>query len=112
MCFECKQPIRTQSFLAKGDDIYCAPCHDKKFAKKCFHCKQVGPAFYHFMLLVENCYLVVSRMRRVDFPSLFDTPVMFCNPVDARLITGSDILKIQIISIHSACILYNDRWLI
>ncbi|XP_044060395.1 four and a half LIM domains protein 1a isoform X1 [Siniperca chuatsi] len=39
-CFECKQPIRTQSFLTKGDDIYCAPCHDKKFAKKCFHCKQ------------------------------------------------------------------------
>uniref|UniRef100_A0A3P9MPU0 Four and a half LIM domains 1 n=1 Tax=Oryzias latipes TaxID=8090 RepID=A0A3P9MPU0_ORYLA len=39
-CFECKQPIRTQSFLAKGDDIFCVPCHDKKFAKKCFHCKQ------------------------------------------------------------------------
>lgn len=40
-CFECKQPIRTQSFLTKGDDIYCATCHGKKFAKKCFHCKQV-----------------------------------------------------------------------
>ncbi|XP_028975014.1 four and a half LIM domains protein 1a isoform X2 [Esox lucius] len=39
-CFECKQPIRSQSFLNKGDDIYCGPCHDKKFAKKCFHCKQ------------------------------------------------------------------------
>lgn len=40
-CFECRQPIRTQSFLTKGDDIYCTSCHDKKFAKKCFHCKQV-----------------------------------------------------------------------
>lgn len=40
-CFDCKQPIRSQSFLTKGEDIYCAPCHDKKFAKKCFHCKQV-----------------------------------------------------------------------
>ncbi|XP_071314610.1 four and a half LIM domains protein 1a isoform X1 [Trachinotus anak] len=39
-CFECKQPIRTQSFLAKGDDIYCASCNDKKFSKQCFHCKQ------------------------------------------------------------------------
>uniref|UniRef100_G3PYX9 Four and a half LIM domains 1a n=1 Tax=Gasterosteus aculeatus TaxID=69293 RepID=G3PYX9_GASAC len=39
-CFDCKQPIRSQSFLTKGEDIYCAPCHDKKFAKKCFHCKQ------------------------------------------------------------------------
>lgn len=40
-CFECNQPIRTQSFVTKGDDIYCPPCHEKKFAKKCFHCKQV-----------------------------------------------------------------------
>lgn len=40
-CLECRQPIRTQSFLTKGDDIYCTSCHDKKFAKKCFHCKQV-----------------------------------------------------------------------
>uniref|UniRef100_A0A8C7DLC0 Four and a half LIM domains 1a n=1 Tax=Oncorhynchus kisutch TaxID=8019 RepID=A0A8C7DLC0_ONCKI len=39
-CFECKQPIRSQSFLNKGDDIFCGPCHEKKFAKKCFHCKQ------------------------------------------------------------------------
>lgn len=41
-CFECKQPIRTKSFLTKGDDIYCTSCHDTKFAKKCFHCKKVG----------------------------------------------------------------------
>lgn len=40
-CFECRLPIRTQSFLTKGDDIYCTSCNDKKFAKKCFHCKQV-----------------------------------------------------------------------
>lgn len=41
-CFECKQPIRTKSFLTKGDDIYCTSCHDTKFSKKCFHCKKVG----------------------------------------------------------------------
>nr|XP_015207082.1 PREDICTED: four and a half LIM domains protein 1 isoform X3 [Lepisosteus oculatus] len=39
-CFQCKQPIRSQSFLTKGDDIYCSPCHEKKFAKHCVHCKQ------------------------------------------------------------------------
>lgn len=58
MCFECKQPIRTQSFLAKGDDIYCAPCHDKKFAKKCFHCKQVGP------VVVSPAVCAGSRLQR------------------------------------------------
>uniref|UniRef100_A0A3Q3J4J1 Four and a half LIM domains protein 1 n=1 Tax=Monopterus albus TaxID=43700 RepID=A0A3Q3J4J1_MONAL len=39
-CFDCNQPIHTQSFMTKGDNFYCAACHDKKFAKKCFHCKQ------------------------------------------------------------------------
>lgn len=42
ICFECKQPIRTQSFLTKGDDMYCTACHEKKFAKNCFRCKEVS----------------------------------------------------------------------
>lgn len=44
-CFECNQPIRTQSFVAKGDNIYCNACNEKKFAKNCFHCKEVRSTF-------------------------------------------------------------------
>ncbi|KPP59463.1 four and a half LIM domains protein 1-like, partial [Scleropages formosus] len=32
-CYQCKLPIRSQSFMTKGEDIYCAACHEKKFAK-------------------------------------------------------------------------------
>ncbi|XP_028671614.1 four and a half LIM domains protein 1a isoform X1 [Erpetoichthys calabaricus] len=39
-CYQCKKPIGSESFLTKGDDIYCAVCHEKKFAKHCVHCKQ------------------------------------------------------------------------
>ncbi|KAK0148205.1 Four and a half LIM domains protein 1 [Merluccius polli] len=39
-CSQCKRPIGSQSFLSKGSDIYCTPCHDKKFAKHCAACKQ------------------------------------------------------------------------
>ncbi len=42
ICFECKQPIRTQSFLTKGEEMYCTACHEKKFAKNCFRCKEVS----------------------------------------------------------------------
>lgn len=45
-CLECRQPIRTQSFLTKGDDTYCTSCHEKKFANKCFHCKQVNTELF------------------------------------------------------------------
>jgi len=41
-CFECKQPISSQSFLTKGDDMYCTSCHEKKFAKHCVRCKEVS----------------------------------------------------------------------
>uniref|UniRef100_A0A8C2CL11 Four and a half LIM domains protein 1 n=1 Tax=Cyprinus carpio TaxID=7962 RepID=A0A8C2CL11_CYPCA len=40
ICFECKQPIRSQSFLTKGDEMYCTGCHEKKFAKHCARCKE------------------------------------------------------------------------
>ncbi|KAF7707326.1 hypothetical protein HF521_018544 [Silurus meridionalis] len=40
ICFECKQPIRSQSFLTKGDEFYCGTCHEKKFAKNCARCKE------------------------------------------------------------------------
>ncbi|XP_060741678.1 four and a half LIM domains protein 1a isoform X1 [Tachysurus vachellii] len=40
ICFECKQPIRSQSFLTKGDEFYCGACHEKKFAKNCARCKE------------------------------------------------------------------------
>lgn len=53
-CFECRQPIRTQSFLTKGDDIYCTSCHEKKFANKCFHCKQVTQNGLHNELQSRN----------------------------------------------------------
>ncbi len=33
ICFECKQPIHTQSFLTKGDDMYCTACHEKKLPR-------------------------------------------------------------------------------
>ncbi|XP_041076977.1 four and a half LIM domains protein 1-like isoform X1 [Polyodon spathula] len=39
-CFQCKLPIGSQSFLTKGEDIYCTSCHEKKFAKICVHCKK------------------------------------------------------------------------
>lgn len=41
-CFSCKRPIGSQSFITKGSDVYCSPCHDKKFAKQCVSCKKVG----------------------------------------------------------------------
>lgn len=44
ICFECKQPIRSQSFLTKGDEFYCGACHEKKFAKNCARCKEVTAA--------------------------------------------------------------------
>lgn len=44
ICFECKQPIRSQSFLPKGDEFYCSACHEKKFAKNCARCKEVTDA--------------------------------------------------------------------
>ncbi|KAK3535170.1 hypothetical protein QTP70_004737 [Hemibagrus guttatus] len=40
ICFECKQPIRSQSFLTKGDEFYCGACHEKKFSKNCARCKE------------------------------------------------------------------------
>lgn len=40
-CFNCKRPIGSQSFLSKGNDLYCSPCYDKKFAKHCVGCKKV-----------------------------------------------------------------------
>ncbi|XP_059911833.1 four and a half LIM domains protein 1-like [Gadus macrocephalus] len=39
-CYQCKRPIGSQSFLTKGSDVYCTPCHEKKFAKQCVACKQ------------------------------------------------------------------------
>lgn len=39
-CCSCRRPIASQSFLSKGDDVYCNPCYDEKFAKACFSCKK------------------------------------------------------------------------
>ncbi|XP_069574618.1 four and a half LIM domains protein 1-like [Brachyistius frenatus] len=39
-CCNCKRAIGSQSFLSKGNDVYCSPCHDKKFAKHCVSCKK------------------------------------------------------------------------
>ncbi|XP_029029695.1 four and a half LIM domains protein 1-like [Betta splendens] len=39
-CCDCKRSIGSQSFLSKGTDVYCSPCHDKKFAKHCVSCKK------------------------------------------------------------------------
>lgn len=44
-CYSCKCPIGTQSFLSKGSDVYCSPCYDKKFAKRCVSCNKVGFRF-------------------------------------------------------------------
>uniref|UniRef100_A0A8C6L2N6 Four and a half LIM domains 1 n=1 Tax=Nothobranchius furzeri TaxID=105023 RepID=A0A8C6L2N6_NOTFU len=40
ICCGCKQPMGSQSFLSKESDVYCTPCYDEKFAKRCFSCKK------------------------------------------------------------------------
>lgn len=68
-CIECKQPIRTQSFLAKGEDIYCSPCHEKKFAKKCFHCKQVQAQTLSFSTFSYHPVVFDITIKISAFPS-------------------------------------------
>ncbi|XP_030648471.1 four and a half LIM domains protein 1b [Chanos chanos] len=40
-CYECKRPIRSSTFLTKDGNVYCNPCHERKFAKQCAGCKQI-----------------------------------------------------------------------
>ncbi|XP_064206702.1 four and a half LIM domains protein 1-like isoform X1 [Anguilla rostrata] len=59
-CYQCKLPIRTKSFLTKGEDVYCAPCHQKKFGKHCFHCKQAitsGGVTYQDQPWHSDCFV-------------------------------------------------------
>ena len=37
------------------------------------------PVFCRFLLLVENCYFVVLRLRRSDFPGFISTTIHFCD---------------------------------
>lgn len=59
-CYQCKKPIRSQSFMTKNDNVYCTPCHEKKFAKHCFSCKQV----IHFQL--TQLYIAVGLFAAVE----------------------------------------------
>ncbi|XP_069879586.1 four and a half LIM domains protein 1-like isoform X2 [Dipodomys merriami] len=38
ICSNCKKIIGTDSFFAKGQEIYCATCHTAKFSKQCVKC--------------------------------------------------------------------------
>lgn len=40
-CYQCQKPIGSKSFITKNNNIYCTPCHEKKFAKQCACCKKV-----------------------------------------------------------------------
>ncbi|XP_023700153.2 four and a half LIM domains protein 1b [Paramormyrops kingsleyae] len=62
-CYQCKQPIHSQSFLTKGENIYCSPCHEKKFAKHCVHCKQAitsGGVTYQDQPWHSKCFVCHS----------------------------------------------------
>lgn len=41
ICYQCQKPIGSKSFITKNNNIYCSPCHEKKFAKQCACCKKV-----------------------------------------------------------------------
>ncbi|XP_010901304.1 four and a half LIM domains protein 1b [Esox lucius] len=62
-CYSCKRPIRSKSFLTKGTDIYCVPCHEKKFAKICVGCKQAitsGGVNYQDQPWHSDCFVCSS----------------------------------------------------
>lgn len=88
VCFECKQPIGSKSFMAKGDELYCGPCHEKKFAKNCFGCKEVGR---------RNRTTMVSRAQK-----LFDNSLLFLIfPNDQPITSGG--ISYQDKPWHSEC---------
>ncbi|XP_018598752.1 four and a half LIM domains protein 1-like [Scleropages formosus] len=65
-CYQCKLPIRSQSFMTKGEDIYCAACHEKKFAKVCVHCKQAitsGGVSYQEQPWHSKCFVCYSCQK-------------------------------------------------
>lgn len=86
-CFNCKRPIGTQSFLCKGNDIYCSPCYDKKFAKQCVSCKKVlfltGERHHFFLYMVGKptlmrcLFLFSSNCRTSAWGKFADFSLMF-----------------------------------
>ncbi|XP_012691238.1 four and a half LIM domains protein 1b [Clupea harengus] len=65
-CYQCKQPIRSQSFMTKNDNVYCTHCHEKKFAKHCFSCKQAittGGVNYQDQPWHSECF-VCTKCRK------------------------------------------------
>ncbi|KAF5880025.1 four and a half LIM domains protein 1-like, partial [Clarias magur] len=39
-CYKCKQPIGSESFITKNENVYCSSCHESKFAKHCTACRK------------------------------------------------------------------------
>ncbi|XP_055500082.1 four and a half LIM domains protein 1a [Leucoraja erinacea] len=39
-CHRCLKEIGSESFVPRGDDIYCVSCNQKKFSQHCTHCKK------------------------------------------------------------------------
>ncbi|KAK9968313.1 hypothetical protein ABG768_002644 [Culter alburnus] len=63
ICYQCQKPIGSKSFITKNNNIYCSPCHEKKFAKQCACCKKpitTGGVNYQDQPWHSECFVCSS----------------------------------------------------
>ncbi|KAI3384601.1 hypothetical protein SNEBB_000082 [Seison nebaliae] len=82
VCFNCKEPIGTNSFIPKDEQIYCVKCYEDKFATKCTKCGQVivhGGVTYRKQPWHRECFVCTNcgkQLTNSRFTSRDDQP--FC----------------------------------
>nr|KAF6435392.1 four and a half LIM domains 1 [Rousettus aegyptiacus] len=67
-CSNCKQVIGTGSFFPKGEDFYCATCHEAKFAKHCVKCNKAitsGGITYQDQPWHAECFVCVTCSKKL-----------------------------------------------
>ncbi|XP_043913499.1 four and a half LIM domains protein 1 isoform X2 [Protopterus annectens] len=69
ICFQCKQPIASAQFFAKGEDVYCNACYEKKFSKECAHCNKTitsGGVTYQNQPWHSECFVCATCKKQLS----------------------------------------------
>uniref|UniRef100_A0A4W3I360 LIM zinc-binding domain-containing protein n=2 Tax=Callorhinchus milii TaxID=7868 RepID=A0A4W3I360_CALMI len=68
-CSRCLQPLGSQSFIPKGDEVFCVTCHEKKFAKHCYGCRKAitsGGVSYHDQPWHSECFVCKTCRKQLS----------------------------------------------